>query len=315
MNPDQERTIIKNIVKLVKLTRNIHQLVDGLEQTTVLTGDESQKILNCNDEESSSNLLYEIILRKPAYSFNLLLTCLRNSDNGRLAAILEGCMDPGEHTSTRIRRQSSSERYLKDDSSTTISGSEMGIAELMEEYTDIQHNWPKLYHKFHLIRSEKNLEYYSSHNNIIVRFTLMLRGWVELHKRKATLDNLCKILENEGFDRCSGRIRRMFERYSSSGFEMDISGGYAITGKEEKVASVLEANPSFSVYPERLFLMLNGPVEALQIIHDERDFIKTATRMLTEWSQCNGERATIENLAALVALNGHFHTADKLVSV
>lgn len=85
-----------------------------------------------------------------------------------------------------------------------------------------------------------------------------------------------------------------------------------VAGKEAKIATVLADNPSFCMYPERLFLLLTLPYDEIANFTKENSFLPNATKMLREWTLFAPDASTLDHLAARLAFNGHFCSAGKL---
>lgn len=85
-----------------------------------------------------------------------------------------------------------------------------------------------------------------------------------------------------------------------------------VVGKITLISSILDNNPSFSFYPERLLLMLNLPLESLPEFVRETSFPQLAEKMLTRWAAEKQAAASTDRLASLLAINGHFYTCGKL---
>lgn len=78
----------------------------------------------------------------------------------------------------------------------------MGIAELLDEYPELSSNWKRLFRMLHLPNSCLNA--YKYEDNFVIQATLILRDWCFHLKKRATVENLCAILEKEGYHHCSG---------------------------------------------------------------------------------------------------------------
>ncbi|ODN01341.1 hypothetical protein Ocin01_05342 [Orchesella cincta] len=302
--------IEKNLDQLTKLTRNFPEVLERLQDYDVLTASEIKQINHCSDEETSIQMVYKIISRKPLSNFDLLLYVLQDTDNNSLAAVLEKSLKSGDESIIRekhLEQEDSFELYASMESgSILISRGEMGIAEILEDYTQLRENWKTLFRMLNLPNACTTA--YTYEENFVMQATLILRDWASHMKKNATVETLCKILDNHELHHCSGRIHKMFNGYIDSGFAFDFPGSFSIQGKITVISHLLDNNPSFCFHPERLLLMLNLPLKSLsEFVHDAK-FPKIAEKMLTRWSNENEKSASTDYLASLLALNGHFHT-------
>ncbi|CAL8095277.1 unnamed protein product [Orchesella dallaii] len=306
-----QNSIEKNLNQLTKLTRNFAEVLEKLQDYDVLTSSEIKQINHCSDEETSIQMLYTMVARKPLSNFDLLLYVLQDTDNEMLAKVLEKSLKSGDESIARekhLEQQDSFELYASMESgSILISRGEMGIAEILEDYTQLRENWKNLFRMLNLPNSRTNA--YKYEDNFVMQATLILRDWSLHLKKNATVENLCRIFENHELHNCSARIHKMFDGYIDSGFAFDFPGTFSIQGKIAVISTLLDNNPSFCFHPERLLLMLNLPLESLsEFVHDDVKFPTIAQKMLTRWSNVNGKSTSTDYLASLLALNGHFHT-------
>jgi len=78
----------------------------------------------------------------------------------------------------------------------------MGIAEILHDYNKLCENWKTLFRMLNLPGSCTNA--YKYEDNFVIQATLILRDWSMHLKKKATVENLCKILDNHELHHCSG---------------------------------------------------------------------------------------------------------------
>ncbi|CAG7815307.1 unnamed protein product [Allacma fusca] len=194
-----------------------------------------------------------------------------------------------------------------------VAGREMGIAEILEENANIKRNLPAF---LNLLNLNSSPTLYDIFPDFVVKVTLMLRDWVAMYKRRANLGKLVEILKSGKHFNCAARIWKMFERSDhfdeSWELEDERKSPVSITGQESKISLVLDNNPSFCMHVERLFLMLNLPLELFKVYTTQPIFMKNSNLILKVWKDMNEKNGTIQRLASIVAQNGHPYTAEKL---
>jgi len=89
-----------------------------------------------------------------------------------------------------------------------------------------------------------------------------------------------------------------------------------VADNEKRIVGILDDNPSFCMYPERLYVMLALPMKFMsEEIQDEHNstssFQPLALKMIRFWAELNDKNCSLDHFAHVLAKNGHFCTAGK----
>lgn len=84
-----------------------------------------------------------------------------------------------------------------------VVGREMGIAEILEENGMLRNNWLLVAKIF---GADERTSIYEMYPDFVVKATLILRDWVSIQKRQATLKNLTATLRSAKHFTCAGQF-------------------------------------------------------------------------------------------------------------
>jgi hypothetical protein len=295
-------------------------LATELLQHGVISLAEREEIYRMQDLESKAKTLYEIVLKKPPVCFRLLLKCLRSSGNENMAKLIENSWEQAKKGRVIYRRSSSTtDRYIREEvGNMLIVGREMGIAEIFEEDQIFAKNWRAIFHILDI--SSRKLAVIETYSSFAVKATLMLREWAAQEKQNGSLANLMNVLDKRGHMDTAIRVKRMFEDFTceaESGFlfEFQETAHIPICSPEIiEVARVLEDNPDFALQWEKLFLLLQLPMQEFHQFSDQATFVDNTKQMLTMWKDMGGShQRTYYELASLLVQNGHRSTGGKIL--